>query len=243
MQKTKSRELQVFTTALFLTTLFLASCTSTLTAINTGPIQQDPSSLTLGTWVDDQTIETVAGVNIRKADPALANSHITVVSHHGIVLLVGQVGSESLKELAGNIARKVHKVRRVYNELGVTGPTTMLVRSGDGWITAKIKARMVAEKDFPSNSIKVVTENGTVYLMGRVTPEQATTAVNIVKQSYGVQKIVKIFEYLRTTPINPPLRKTATPEALLKNYRGTSDSLWRERIAPKNRPVQDTNRT
>ena len=212
MQKTKSRELQVFTTALLLITLFLASCTSTLTAINTGPIQQDPGSLSLGAWVDDQTIETIAGVNIRKADPALADSHINVVSYNGIVLLVGQIGSESLKELTGNIVRKIHMVRRVYNELEITGPTTMLVRSGDSWITAKIKARMIAEKDFPSNSIKVVTENGTVYLMGRVTPEQATTAVNIVKQSYGVQKIVKIFEYLRPPPL--PTRKTATPEAL-----------------------------
>ena len=206
MQKTKGRELQVFTTALLLTTLFLASCTSTLTAINTGPIQQDPDSLSWGAWVDDQTIETVAGVNIRKADPVLANSHITVVSHNGIVLLVGQIGSESLKELTGNIVRKIHMVRKVYNELEITGPTTMLVRLGDSWITAKIKARMIAEKDFPSNSVKVVTENGTVYLMGRVTPEQATTAVNIVKQSYGVQKIVKIFEYLRTTPANPGKR-------------------------------------
>ncbi len=195
MQRTRARGLRVFTISILLTA-FLAGCTTTLTAINSEPIQQDPSSRSWGAWIDDQTIETVASVNIKKADPSFANSHIVVISHNGIVLLVGQTGSAALKELAGNTVRNVQKVRKVYNELEISGPTTMLVRSGDSWITSKIKARMVAEKDFPSGNVKVITENGTVYLMGLVTPEQATTAVNIVKQSYGVQKIVKVFEYI-----------------------------------------------
>ena len=195
MQRTRARGLRVFTISILLTA-FLTGCTTTLTAINSEPIQQDPSSRSWGAWIDDQTIETVASVNIKKADPSFANSHIVVISHNGIVLLVGQTGSATLKELAGNTVRNVQKVRKVYNELEISGPTTMLVRSGDSWITSKIKARMVAEKDFPSGNVKVITENGTVYLMGLVTPEQATTAVNIVKQSYGVQKIVKVFEYI-----------------------------------------------
>lgn len=176
--------------------VFLTGCASVLSAVNDQPIQQNPSTRSWGAWMDDQTIETVAAVNIKKADPAFADSHISVVSHNGIVLLIGQTGSESLKVLAGDTVRKVQKVRKVYNELEIAGTTTALVRSSDSYITGKVKSLLMAEKDFPAGNVKVITENGTVYLMGLVTPEQATTAVNITKRAQGIQKIVKVFEYI-----------------------------------------------
>lgn len=179
-----------------LLSFFLTGCTTTLTALNNNSIQQDDSSRSWGAWIDDQIIETVASVNINKADPRFSTSHIVIISHNGAVLIAGQTGSKTLKNLAGDTVKAVLKVRKVYNELEVSGPTTLLVRSSDSWITAKIKARMVAEKNYPLDNVKVITENGTVYLMGLVTPEQATTTVNIVKQAYGVQKIIKVFEYL-----------------------------------------------
>lgn len=192
---TKTYSLKTITVSVLLSVV-LTGCTTTLTAINNNKIQQDSSSRSWGALIDDMVIETITSVNINKADPSFINSHIVVASHNGTVLIVGQTGSESLKQLAGETAKNTLKVQQVYNELEISGPTGMLVRFSDKWITAKTKARIVAEKNFSSNDVKVITENGTVYLMGLVTPKQATTAVNLVKQSYGVQKIVKVFEYI-----------------------------------------------
>ncbi|MBU2707331.1 BON domain-containing protein [Zooshikella marina] len=174
---------------------FSTACTPILKATNDGPIQQDKSTRTVGDWVDDNTIETVAQVNITKADPALEQSHIVVTSYDGIVLLTGQVANERLRNLAGDVARNVKKVRRVYNELEIGPATTFLIRSNDSWLTSKIKTKMLAEKNFPAGKIKIVTENGIVYLMGKVNQSVARQAVDISRTAYGVQKIVKIFDY------------------------------------------------
>ncbi|MCK5894089.1 MAG: BON domain-containing protein [Endozoicomonadaceae bacterium] len=193
--KTKTYSLKMITASL-LFSVVLTGCTTTLTAINNHQIQQDSSSRSWGAWMDDMVIETIISVNINKADPRFTNNHIVVTSHNGIVLIVGQTGSEALKQLAGETAKNTLKVQNVYNELEISGPTSMLVRFSDKWITSKIKTRTLAEKNFSSNDVKVITENGTVYLMGLVTQKQATIAVNLVQQSYGVQKIVKVFEYI-----------------------------------------------
>ncbi len=176
--------------------LLLGGCASTVSAVKDGPIQEDHGSRTWGAMVDDQSIETIITVNIDKADPELKKSHAVVVSFNGYVLLIGQVPSEELKEKAEAVANQGLKVRKVINELEIAGPTTSLVRSGDSWLTAKIKSRMMAAENFPSSRIKVVTENGTVYLMGLVTTQEADMAVEITRESYGVQKIVKVFEYI-----------------------------------------------
>ncbi|MBU2710214.1 BON domain-containing protein [Zooshikella harenae] len=174
---------------------FSTACTPILKATNDGPIQQDKSTRTMGDWVDDNTIETVTQVNIAKADPALEHSHIVVTSYDGIVLLTGQVANERLRSLTGDVARNVKKVRRVYNELEIGPATTFLIRSNDSWLTSKIKTKMLAEKNFPAGKIKIVTENGIVYLMGKVSQSVARHAVDISRTAYGVQKIVKIFDY------------------------------------------------
>ena len=177
--------------------LLLNGCAATVSAVKEGPIKEDQGNRTWGAWMDDQSIETVTAVNISKASEELKNSRIVVVSYNGYVLLTGQVTTAELKAESEAIAKKVLKVRKVFNELQISGPTTALVRSSDTWLTTKIKGRMVATKDFPSSRIKIVTENGTVYLMGLVDPEEANQAVNLVRESYGVQKIVKVFEYIR----------------------------------------------
>ncbi|CAM3554233.1 BON domain-containing protein [Parendozoicomonas haliclonae] len=177
--------------------LVLNGCATTVSAVKEGPIHEDQGSRTWGSWMDDQRIETVVAVNIDKANPDLKKSHIVVVSFNGYVLLAGQVPTAELKQEAGSIAKQALKVRKVINELEIAGPTTSLVRSSDTWLTTKIKGRMVAEKEFPSSRVKVITENGIVYLMGLVTSGEADQAVALVRDSYGVQKIVKVFEYIR----------------------------------------------
>jgi osmotically-inducible protein OsmY len=123
------------------------------------------------------------------------NTHISVSCFNKIVLLTGQTTTPALREQAEDIARNTQDVTRVYNELSVKGPTSSLTRTSDAWITAKIKTQMLATTDLKSGTIKVVTENGTVYLMGMVTHAQADMAVDIARQVAGVQKVIKIFQY------------------------------------------------
>lgn len=123
------------------------------------------------------------------------DSHIEVTVFNRIVLLTGETPSLQLKQQAEALAKSVPNVKRVYNQISIEGPTSTLTRTSDSWITAKIKAQMLAAENLRSGSIKVLTENGVVYLMGNVTRKQADIAVNIARQVTGVQKVIKIFQY------------------------------------------------
>ncbi|MCX4028301.1 BON domain-containing protein [Endozoicomonas sp. SM1973] len=176
--------------------VFINGCTPILTATHEGPITQNQGKRTLGSIVDDETIETLAQVNLEKVNPEFKNNHVVVTSFNGTVLLTGQVATEALKNQAGQEARKLQKVKQVYNELEVSSPISYLARSNDSWLTSKIKTKMLANEKVPASRVKVVTENGVVFLMGLVTQQEANEAVNVVRTSYGVQKIVKVFEYI-----------------------------------------------
>lgn len=175
----------------------LSGCAALVDSVNEEPVNIDNSKRTWGSWMDDQTIETVTAVNINKADPALRESRVKVISFNGIVLLIGQVPDESLKNLAGHTAQNVEKVRQVYNELQVGPNADILVQSNDSWLTTKIKTSMVTNEAVVADRIKVNTEQGTVYLMGLVTPKAAQEAVSIAANTYGVSRVIKVFEYIQ----------------------------------------------
>lgn len=148
-----------------------------------------------GTVLDDQGIEMkVAGVlfNNKKI---YDQSHINVTSYNGIVLLTGETPNESLKQQVTKEVESIAKVRRIHNELLIAAPSALPSRSSDAWITSKIKAKLTADKYIDPFYIKVITEHGIVYLMGLVSRGEADRAVDIVSQSAGVQRVIKIFEY------------------------------------------------
>lgn len=174
----------------------LSGCSSIISATSDDGIQEDRGERSLGAYIDDEIIETKALVNIDKAHPDLAQSHIIVVSYNGIALLAGQVPSEELRRLAAKTVANVKKVRRVHNELTLSGNTSMLARSNDGWITTKVKSKLLASGEIEGGRVKVVTENGVVYLMGILAREEADKATEIARKTGGVQKVVRIFEYI-----------------------------------------------
>jgi len=182
---------------LLLSSLLLVSGCSTLVSKATGeePVGTDPSERSFGRFIDDQMIETYVAANILKADEAFNIANIGVTSYNGIVLLVGQVPTAQLKQLAGRTAKQVRNVRRVHNEISVAGPISIPARTNDTWLKTKIKSRMLATKGSNPMKVKVIVENGVVYLMGMVSKQEADTAVEVAHQTYGVQKIVKVFEY------------------------------------------------
>lgn len=177
--------------------LTLAGCSSVLTATRDNPMESNHGTRTLGSSIDDQLIETRASVNIAKAHPDLeSESRFSVTSYNGVVLLAGQVPRAELIELAGNTAKRVQRVKIVHNELTVGPRLSLLARNHDALITSSTKTRMLADSNIPGRRIKVTTEAGAVYLMGLVTRAEADAAVAAAQQVGGVQRIVKLFEYI-----------------------------------------------
>jgi osmotically-inducible protein OsmY len=177
--------------------LGVSGCSSVLTAARDKPIDDDRGTRTIGSKIDDSLIETKAEVNISKAHPDLAEgSHIVVTSYNGIVLLAGQTPRADLKATAEQAAAAVQRVKKVNNEIQVMAPSSLLARNNDAWLTTKIKTQMLADNSIPGSRIKVVTENGIVFLLGLVTQDEANRATSLVQGVGGVQKIVKLFEYI-----------------------------------------------
>ena len=147
---------------------------------------------TTGAQIDDEAIELRSGTRLREAFGDRA--HISVNSYNRQVLLTGEVPTEAMRQQAEQVVGRVDNVRAVVNELGVMTPTTLPQRSGDVLISGKIRASFIDASDLPSNAVKVVTERGNVYLMGRVTPREADRATSIARQISGVQRVVRVFE-------------------------------------------------
>lgn len=176
--------------------LVFSGCTSIISATTDEPIQIDPGKRSLGVKIDDQQIETIAAVNINKAHPMLDDAPVSVHSFNAVVLLVGQVPTNELRELAGNTARKLPNVRQVHNELQVQAPISLLAGANDSWLTTKIKSKLLTNRDIDSGRLHIVTENNTVFLMGLVTHTEAEAITDVARHTGGVQKVVRVFEFI-----------------------------------------------
>ena len=150
----------------------------------------------VGDAFDDSRNESLAKKRVRDAHPGLAEANISVTSFDGILLLTGQVSSADLIPLASAQVEPLRNVRRVYNELTVAGKTSLLSRTNDRWLTTKVKSALSTAESADTTRIKVVTENAVVYLMGLLTRAEADSAAIIARDIQGVQKVVKIFDYI-----------------------------------------------
>lgn len=149
---------------------------------------------TVGTLTEDEGIEqkTSGRIGERYKD----NIHVNVTSFNRTVLLTGEVPDAAAKTEIERIARGVENVRGVYNETAVSGVTSFTARSNDGITTSKVKGRFVDSGKFNALHVKVITENNVVYLMGLVKKQEAADATEIARTTSGVQKVVRVFEYL-----------------------------------------------
>ncbi len=150
---------------------------------------------TTGTVVEDQAIEIKAANAIYSDEELRQKTHISVTSYNNVVLMTGEAPTEELKQRAADLVVRIDKVRHVHNELTVSTPSTLVSRSTDGFISTKVKAKLLTVKDFDGLQVKVVTEKGAVFLMGLVTRREAEVATEIARRVGGVQKVVKLFEY------------------------------------------------
>lgn len=149
---------------------------------------------TSGSQVEDEGIELRASSRIR--DNLGERVHVNVTSYNRQVLLTGEVPSAQDKQLVEQVVARVENVRSVVNELDVLGNSSLSQRAADTLVTGKVKASLLDAKDLFANSFKVVTERGTVYLMGRVTPREATRVTEIARGTSGVSKVVRVLEII-----------------------------------------------
>lgn len=149
---------------------------------------------TLGAQTEDKTIMIKGETRIPKV--VGESGHINVTSFNRKILLTGEVPNEAAKAAAEREAAAIEGVQSVVNELAIAGASNFTSRSSDTLITGKVKASFVDEKNLSANAIKVVTERGVVYLMGRVTQNEGNLAAEIARGVSGVAKVVKVFEYI-----------------------------------------------
>jgi osmotically-inducible protein OsmY len=149
---------------------------------------------TSGTQIEDEGIE-LRGVN-RLHEALGERGHVNVTSYNRQVLITGEVASAQDKVLVEQVVSKIENVRATVNEVEVVGASSLTSRSSDVFITGRIKAAYVDARELSANAFKVVTERGTVYLMGRVSRAEAERGTEIARGVSGVLKVVRIFEYL-----------------------------------------------
>lgn len=157
---------------------------------------KDPTLRTPERFFADQKIERLAHEAIAEADERFAASRIKVISYDGVVLLVGQVPEDDLRERAANAMRDIPQIRRVHNELRVGGPNGLIARANDDWLTTKVVSRFAASDKVNATRVKVVAEDGVVFLVGILPPAEADQAAQVARTVFGVNKVVKVFDYL-----------------------------------------------
>ena len=151
---------------------------------------------TTGTFIEDQAIELKAVKSFFFDKEINDSSHINVTSYNTVVLITGESPSEDIRNRIINIVRDIPKVTHVYDELTIAAPSSWTSRSSDSLITSKVKTKLLLLKNLDGTRVKVVTEKGVVYLMGILTRAESDDATRETQQTGGVQKVVKLFQYV-----------------------------------------------
>ena len=149
---------------------------------------------TTGTYIEDEGIEWKVVGRVRGED--FKGSHVNSTSFNRRVLLTGEAPNEEVKKKIEEAVRAIPNVREVTNEILVAGASSLASRGSDALITSNVKARMVNNGKFSPTHVKVLTEASVVYLMGLVSPDEGDAAVESARTTGGVNRVVKVFEYL-----------------------------------------------
>ena len=189
-ERRKFLPVAVFCTAIAVS---LTGCAAALVGATAVGISAATDTRSVGTQIDDQTIE-VRVITALKGEDRLDDSRVQVVSFNRSVLLLGQVANSSLRDLASHIVRNTQGVDRVHNELKVAPVISLGQISKDTYITSKIKAKFIADENIKASDIKVVTENGEVALMGFVERDIARQAIDIARNINRVTRVIDAFE-------------------------------------------------
>lgn len=150
---------------------------------------------TIGSMVDDSAVELKA-TGMLSTDPILRDAHINTTSVNGILLLTGEAPTGEVRDRLLSNIRDIPSIRRIVNEVRIAPASTFSQRSRDAWITGKVKSRLIATRGLRASRVTVVTENTSVFLMGLVTQQESELATNAATRVSGIERVVKLFEYV-----------------------------------------------
>lgn len=150
---------------------------------------------TTGTQVDDEILEEKVAYNINKDAQIKEEARINVVAYNGKVLLIGQAPSMDVVENAKNLAAGAEGVTEIYNEIRQGEKIGFGQITQDSWITTQVKSKLLVNGEVKATEVKVVTENGEVFLLGKVSQNQANAATDVARNTSGVTKVVRVFSY------------------------------------------------
>ena len=194
MRSMAFKRLALSVCAVTLLTGALTACFPLVVGAVAGGALMSTDRRTSGAQLEDEGIELRGTSRIRSS--VGERVHVNLTSFNRQVLLTGEVPSAQDKQLIEQIASRVENVTGVVNELAVMGNSTLTQRASDTLVTGRVKAGLLDASDLSANSFKVVTERGTVYLMGRVTQREANRGTEVVRGTSGVQKVVRVFEVI-----------------------------------------------
>lgn len=151
---------------------------------------------TMSAIADDVSIDYHAHEALVADKTLNAEGHVVAVSYDCVLLLVGEVPTEVLRDRAESLVNNLPNVKKVINKITIEKPISLATKTNDTLLTTNVKARMFSTTNLKATHIKVITENSVVYLLGRVSREQGRVAAEVARNSTGVKKVVKVFEYL-----------------------------------------------
>ncbi|ABQ98172.1 MULTISPECIES: division/outer membrane stress-associated lipid-binding lipoprotein [Haemophilus] len=177
-------------------TIFLQGCVAAVIGGGAVAAKVATDPRTTGTQIDDETLEFKVENAVEKDAQIKAEGRVNAVSYNGRVLLIGQVPNSDVKDTATALAKGVKGVNEVYNELTVSSKISFAQISKDSWLTTQVKSKMFVDGRVKATDVKVISENGEVFLLGNVTQSQANAAADIASKISGVKKVIKVFKYL-----------------------------------------------
>ncbi|MDD1616265.1 MAG: transport-associated protein [Methylococcaceae bacterium NSP1-2] len=185
--------------SLILISVLLSGC-ETVPTNEQGTSQQSSirDRRTPETIATDKEIEQTAREELQD-DQELSQSHININAYNGLALMTGEVPSDAVKNKVLEIVRVIPHVAMVRDSLTVAQPIDSTARANDAQLTTQVKTALTqihTLPDFNSAMIKVVTENGIVYLMGRVSREEGNVVINVTRLQPAIKQIITVFEYL-----------------------------------------------
>ncbi len=183
--------------ALFLCIILLSGCAAVAVGTATTGVAVIHDRRTAGTVIDDQTIELKALNILFGVDKIRINTHVNATCYNGVLLLTGEAPTEGLRSDIANRLRQITKVRQVHNEIILAAPSSLIARSSDSLITSKAKVALFKLNNinsFDPTRVKVVSENGVVYLLGLLKQHEVNPVIETIRRVGGVQRVVKLFE-------------------------------------------------
>ncbi|EED1399920.1 divisome-associated lipoprotein YraP [Escherichia coli O4] len=184
----------VLISALLLQGCVAATVVGTAAAIGT-KAATDPRSV--GTQVDDEVLELRVSSALSKDEQIRKEARISEIAYQGRVLLIGQSPDRELSARAHQIALGVDGVQEVYNEIRQGTPVSPVIMAGDAWLTTKIRSQLLTSARVKSSSVKVVTENSEVFLLGLVTEQEGRAAADVASRVSGVKRVTTAFSCIR----------------------------------------------